>query len=186
MKIDKKWKKYEPDENTAKFVVFLMEHYFATGIGLGMAVGGAAYVVAASTGYSLRRMNNGEWWGIFPVLLGMAVLAVTHELIHFAFSNWRQSRFIFVREHCAIAVQVRGEYSKWRYLTCLLAPPVIISSLIVPALRFDSPYLVTMVIVNLCGSGMDWITAVLAITVIKSNQVFLDGKDAYLPVGRND
>jgi len=179
---DKKWKKCQADEDTSDFVVFLMNHFAAVGTGLGLAISGAAAVAAASIGFPISRLANGEWWGIFPLLLATAVLAVTHELIHFTFSNWTQSRFIFVPRCCALAVQLRGEFSKWRYLACLLAPTLLISALIVPALRFDSPILMAMAIVNLGGSGMDWVSAALVIAVIKSNKVYLDGKDAYLSV----
>ena len=185
MNIDKGWKKYQPDESTSNCVVFLMNHFAAIGTGLGLAVGGAAGVTAASIGFPVSRLANGEWWGIFPVLLALVVLAVTHELIHFAFSNWKQSRFIFVPRYCALAVELHGKFSKWRYLACLMAPTLIISTLIVPALRFDSPILMAMAIVNLGGSGMDWVSAALVIAVIKGNKVLLDGNDAYLPVTPN-
>jgi hypothetical protein len=115
----------------------------------------------------------------------VTVLAA-HELVHFAFSHWRQSRVVFVYGHCSFAVLIRGEYRKWHYVWCVMAPTLIISELILPALYFDNPYLMAAAIVNLSGSGLDWVTAYLAISLLPGDRIYLDGEHTYVPVNRAD
>jgi hypothetical protein len=182
MTIDNQWKRFCPGETTSDLTVFVLEHFALLGTVLGALVSGIAWAAVASTGSSVMRIVNHEWWGIFSVLLMLATVAVGHELIHFGFSNWAESRFICVPQHCSFAVQIRGEFSKWRYVMCALAPTIGITCLVFPAFRFDSPYLMAAVVLNLSGSGLDWITAVLAITVLSGDRILLDGENVYVSI----
>jgi hypothetical protein len=180
-----KWKKYRPDGHTPGWVLFMAEHFTLIGIVLGMLVSAVAWLAVASTGFAVMRINNHESWGIFPILLMIGAVIVAHEVIHFLFSNWKLSRFIVAPQRGAFAVQLGGEFAKWRYVWCLMAPTVLLSLLVIPAFYFDSPFLMAAALLNLGGAGMDWLTAMMAVAVLKSDRIFVDGEDAYQLKGSN-
>jgi len=186
MRTEKVWRQFTPDNDMPALLMFLWKHFAPIGIAVGGLVSGTVWLAVEVSGFGVLRIVNHEWWGIFPVLLMLALVLVSHELLHFAFSRWRHSRVVFVYGHCSFAVLICGEYRKWHYVLCVMAPTVIISGLILPALYFDNPYLMAAAIVNLSGSGLDWVTAYLAITILPGDRIYLDGEHTYVPIDRDD
>jgi len=176
---DNEWQEFRVDEKTSDVILFTLDKFsqigYSAGMGVALMIAGGAYV----GGYSFDALLNQEWWEIFLILAVIALTMAAHELLHFVFSNWNQSKLVFSPEHFSLAVHLQGEYSMHRYLLCLLAPSIVLSVLFIPAAMTGNAFLMFAAIVNLAGSGLDWISAFIAWKGMKAKQVLVCGDQVF-------
>jgi|GEM_PF-4892484 len=176
-----KWEKVDVSDCMSNFDLFLLRHSITLSYTLGYSASIIMWWWVEAIGFQMNRIIRHDWLAIFAPIIFTIVLILLHEGWHYVFSNRAISEFgINIRE-AYFAVIFRGEYSKSRLLLGTLAPTIFISMLVLPACLFDSPYLMLLVIVNLAGSGSDWISAYFIFRTVKT-RVWLTEEASYFPI----
>ena len=176
-----KWKVFEFTRWMSDFDLSILIHLELLGYIIGFSAAVAVWLAVASTGFNLGRIFNQEWWAVFPPILMLLMVAGLHEGCHFLFSNWDKSRVDFSLKDGAFSVAFRGEYHKYQLILATLAPTILISTALLPAFVFDSPYFMLIVIANIAGAGSDWIKAYLYFTTIDS-RIWIEDDCSYIPI----
>lgn len=177
-----KWQPMSVSDDTSDAAFYFVLYYVPAGFAFSALAVGASLLLMRATHFPLIKALSGAWWDVFALLLLMGVVLVLHEALHILFANWGQISIKIDKKYGAIAAQLGGEMSKWRFILCCMAPTIVISGIGMPlAFHFGSPYLMVMALLNLGLAGVDWSTAMKIMIQVKGNRVYCDGEKMYVP-----
>lgn len=175
----KKWREIDPSETSDN--VFLFSVY-STEIGFGLSAIAIlfSWMFIRITHFPLFSALPGEWWDVLAAIGLLGLVLIVHELLHAAFSNWNFVRFTLVKQHGSISAELGGEMSKLRFILCGALPTIVLSIIGIPVAYFiSSPLLMSVGILNLGLSGVDWTSTIKLSFLIKGSRVYCDGEKLY-------
>lgn len=182
---DKKWEPMSASEDASDACFYFLLYYIPVGFFFSALAIGASFALMWVTDFPLSRVLSSTAWDILLLMLLLGVVLVLHESFHALFANWPQVRIKFDAKYGAIAAQLGGEMSKWRFILCCVAPTIIISGVGMPlAFHLANPYLMAAAILNLGLAGVDWSTTIKILILVKGSRVYCDGEKMYVPRDR--